>query len=416
MTIGQRIAALRKQAGLSQEALAAQLNVSRQAIGKWEADASLPGLDNLQELARALGVSCDELLTGEKRPSAADQPAPLAGAAPSLEGIQALFAESEQRRQASQRRRNRRTLAAGVVLAAAALLLLIHYASQINSLKNQMNQVTNQLNGLYSSINSRIDSIEGNVQKSLEESTSLVADWSSQFGEYSEADGTISLTLTALPTTVAEDPTALFRVQPSGGQEIEVPAQRQGSSFTAQVALPLCSDCTFSVGFTSGGVTQYQQLGSAYDLERPYRMDLNFYPPGWSMTYGFAPKFTVETLPIYGTYPTVTDSNGVFQLSQYVVSAQLEVYNGTQLLTTLDVPAEQWKSVNEAALNTPSDSVAAEQLVNGIARGYVWMDCTVFLNEQTISLPDGFDPDTASFRFVLLITDNNGRTARLEAD
>ena len=416
MTIGHRIAALRKQAGLSQEALAAQLNVSRQAIGKWEADASLPGLDNLQELARALGVSCDELLTGEKCPSAADQPAPLAGAAPSLEGIQALFAESEHRRQASQRRRNRRTLAAGVVLAAAALLLLIHYASQMNSLKNQMNQVTNQLNGLYSSINSRIDSIEGNVQKSLEESTSLVADWSSQFGEYSEADGTISLTLTALTKTVAEDTTALFRVQPSGGQEIEVPAQRQGSSFTAQVALPLCSDCTFSVGFTSGGVTQYQQLGSAYDLERPYRMDLNFYPPGWSMTYGFAPKFTVETLPIYGTYPTVTDSNGVCQLSQYVVSAQLEVYNGTQLLTTLDVPAEQWKSVNEAALNTPSDSVAAEQLVNGIARGYVWMDCTVFLNEQTISLPDGFDPDTASFRFVLLITDNNGRTTRLEAD
>lgn len=416
MTIGQRIAALRKQAGLSQEALAAQLNVSRQAIGKWEADASLPGLDNLQELARALGVSCDELLTGEKRPSAADQPAPLAGAAPSLEGIQALFAESEQRRQASQKRRNRRTLAAGVVLAAAALLLLIHYASQINSLKNQMNQVTDQLNGLYSSINSRIDSIEGNVQKSLEESTSLVADWSSQFGEYSEADDTISLTLTALPKTVAEDTTALFRVQPSGGQEIEVPAQRQGSSFTAQVALPLCRDCTFSVGFTSGGVTQYQQLGSAYDLERPYRMNLDFYSPGWSMTYGFAPKFTVDTLSIYGTYPTVTDSNGVCQLSQYVVSAQLEVYNGTQLLTTLDVPAEQWKSVNEAALNTPSDSVAAEQLVNGIARGYVWMDCTVFLDEQTIPLPDGFDPDTASFRFVLLITDNNGRTTRLEAD
>lgn len=416
MTIGQRIAALRKQAGLSQEALAAQLNVSRQAIGKWEADASLPGLDNLQELARALGVSCDELLTGEKRPSAADQPAPLAGAAPSLEGIQALFAESEQRRQASQKRRNRRTLAAGVVLAAAALLLLIHYASQINSLKNQMNQVTDQLNGLYSSINSRIDSIEDNVQKSLEESTSLVADWSSQFGEYSEADGTISLTLTALPKTVAEDTTALFRVQPSGGQEIEVPAQRQGSSFTAQVALPLCSDCTFSVGFTSGGVTQYQQLGGAYDLERPYRMELDFYSPGWSMTYGFAPKFTVDTLSIYGTYPTVTDSNGVCQLSQYVVSAQLEVYNGTQLLTTLDVPAEQWKSVNEAALNTPSDSVAAEQLVNGIARGYVWIDCTVFLNEQTIPLPDGFDPDTASFRFVLLITDNNGRTTRLEPD
>ena len=37
MTLGNRIASLRKAAGLSQEALAAKLGVSRQAIGKWEA-------------------------------------------------------------------------------------------------------------------------------------------------------------------------------------------------------------------------------------------------------------------------------------------------------------------------------------------------------------------------------------------
>ena len=64
MTINERILALRRAAGLSQEALAEQVGVSRQAIGKWESGASLPGLDNLQELARALDVSCDELLTG----------------------------------------------------------------------------------------------------------------------------------------------------------------------------------------------------------------------------------------------------------------------------------------------------------------------------------------------------------------
>ena len=66
MTINERILALRRAAGLSQEALAEQVGVSRQAIGKWESGASLPGLDNLQELARALGVSCDELLTGKE--------------------------------------------------------------------------------------------------------------------------------------------------------------------------------------------------------------------------------------------------------------------------------------------------------------------------------------------------------------
>lgn len=82
MTIGQRIAALRKQAGLSQEALAAQLNVSRRPLASGRRMPSLPGLDNLQELARALGVSCDELLTGEKRPSAADQPSRSPGPRP----------------------------------------------------------------------------------------------------------------------------------------------------------------------------------------------------------------------------------------------------------------------------------------------------------------------------------------------
>ena len=45
MTIGQRIAQERKRLGLSQEALGEALGVSRQAISKWEADASLPEID-----------------------------------------------------------------------------------------------------------------------------------------------------------------------------------------------------------------------------------------------------------------------------------------------------------------------------------------------------------------------------------
>jgi len=42
MTVGQRIAHKRKELGLSQEALGEQLGVSRQAIYKWESDATLP--------------------------------------------------------------------------------------------------------------------------------------------------------------------------------------------------------------------------------------------------------------------------------------------------------------------------------------------------------------------------------------
>jgi len=46
MSTGQRIALKRKEAGLSQETLGAELGVSRQSIYKWESDTALPEIDN----------------------------------------------------------------------------------------------------------------------------------------------------------------------------------------------------------------------------------------------------------------------------------------------------------------------------------------------------------------------------------
>ena len=66
MTIGERLGALRKEKGLSQEALGEALGVSRQAISKWEADASLPEIDKLVSLSRLFGVSVGELLGVEE--------------------------------------------------------------------------------------------------------------------------------------------------------------------------------------------------------------------------------------------------------------------------------------------------------------------------------------------------------------
>ena len=65
MTLGQNIQNARRAQGLSQEALAEKIGVSRQALGKWEKDTALPGLDNLQTLAAALGIGVDALLGAE---------------------------------------------------------------------------------------------------------------------------------------------------------------------------------------------------------------------------------------------------------------------------------------------------------------------------------------------------------------
>ena len=76
--IARRLAARRKQAGLSQEALADKLGVSRQAVSKWERAESLPDTDNLIALAALYVLTLDELLWREagERDSRVSQPAP----------------------------------------------------------------------------------------------------------------------------------------------------------------------------------------------------------------------------------------------------------------------------------------------------------------------------------------------------
>lgn len=66
MTMGQRIAVQRKLKNLSQEALAEQLEVSRQAVSKWEQDAAIPDVDKLIVLGKIFGVSVGWLLGTEK--------------------------------------------------------------------------------------------------------------------------------------------------------------------------------------------------------------------------------------------------------------------------------------------------------------------------------------------------------------
>ena len=60
--LGTRIRALRKERGLSQEALAQALEVSRQAVTKWESDRGLPDIGNIKQIVRLLDVSIDYLL------------------------------------------------------------------------------------------------------------------------------------------------------------------------------------------------------------------------------------------------------------------------------------------------------------------------------------------------------------------
>lgn len=60
-----KLVKLRKSHGLSQQALADRLGVSRQAVSKWERAESSPDTDNLIALAQLYGISVDDMLSGD---------------------------------------------------------------------------------------------------------------------------------------------------------------------------------------------------------------------------------------------------------------------------------------------------------------------------------------------------------------
>lgn len=65
MSFGENLINLRRQKGWSQDDLANNLNISRQAISKWENNTSKPDVDNIEKISKIFSVKIDELLNNE---------------------------------------------------------------------------------------------------------------------------------------------------------------------------------------------------------------------------------------------------------------------------------------------------------------------------------------------------------------
>lgn len=74
MNIGSKISQCRKRAGISQEKLAEQLGISRQAVSRWETGEAVPDIEKVVRLSHIFGVSTDYLLLDEQEEAASPLP------------------------------------------------------------------------------------------------------------------------------------------------------------------------------------------------------------------------------------------------------------------------------------------------------------------------------------------------------
>ena len=113
MTLGEKIASARKEKGMTQEMLAEQLGVTRQAVARWETGLSVPDAGMLVRIAGALDTTVNDLL-GEEEP---EQGRDLAA---ELDALNRQLAEREER----SRRRWRAFFAAVGILALWGAVML----------------------------------------------------------------------------------------------------------------------------------------------------------------------------------------------------------------------------------------------------------------------------------------------------
>lgn len=260
MTSGQRIAQKRKEQGLSQEGLGERLGVSRQAIYKWESDASLPEIDKLITLSKIFSVSVGWLLGVEESAQ------PQREASGELTETQLQMVQEIVDRYLAARPAPAPPKHPALVrfCKGAAVGFLIIVLSNLFSKLDKMTQDYNSLhwtmNSVVSSVDSQIGSITSRVESILKSQNDLTADWSTQLVSTDLRTNTATFDVRVVPRTYVEGMTALFLAR-SMENAVEVPVEvGTDGAFAGQVTCPLTDDISLTVVFLTGDKRETQWL------------------------------------------------------------------------------------------------------------------------------------------------------------
>lgn len=265
MTIGERIAALRRTHDLSQEALGEALGVSRQAISKWEADASLPEIDKLVALSRMFGVTIGELL-GVEEPRA-EEPA----AAPDelseqqirmIEEIAARYIDALPKPEPQKRSRKKLVLGgvACVLVCAVVVGQFSAMRSEIASLRSLTNNLQNNVSHISGNVGSQINSISDRVEAVLKAQNELTAEYECTVEKVDIRNNTVAFRAYSVPRRFVEGMTAEFIVQYGGEQKVIYAENSFGSRFEAVFDCPMDNEIKVLVRFHTDGVQETQLL------------------------------------------------------------------------------------------------------------------------------------------------------------
>lgn len=261
MTTGQRIAQKRKEAGLSQETLGAELGVSRQSIYKWESDTALPEIDKLVALSRRFGVTVGWLLGVEEAPETASAPDSGELTDAQLKMVEEITARYIAALPAPKPRKKW-----PYVLAALMVLYAAHRAYQ--SIDRQFDGVYSRIGQMDSSMSNQVYSISGQVEEILKQQNALTADYGTELVSADLSKNAVTFSVYAVPKTYVEGMRVEFSVDNGRDassktvlSEPDQNGQPVSEKFSAELTCELTDDIAITAVFVMpDGTRQTQPL------------------------------------------------------------------------------------------------------------------------------------------------------------
>ena len=267
MTTGEKIAALRRDHKLSQEALGEKLGLSRQAVSKWEADQAVPTMDNLMELSRLFGVPVDTLL----RP---DAPFP---APPAEENSTDAPAASETPHKGVSLSRGKILAIGGAALLCVSLALNAVCLYQIAQLKGEVQALRVQAGNVNTVYYPGTDADTGDFAESSDHMT-LDPENTEQ----------LIVTFSAVPRVASDGETAKFLLR-GGEQSWECEAEGDaGGGYRGSLTIPMVDEYSVYLVLTDrNGGTRNLLIASESDIENRFSIDVHAYWSSGGPTFSF---------------------------------------------------------------------------------------------------------------------------------
>ena len=414
MTLGERISQCRKQAGLSQEALGEKVNVSRQAIYKWESDQAIPELDKLITLSKVFQVRigwlvCEEEADQPEGPAEKREDAPPPE--PDRSGITREELEAYLNRlrdMAAVKPKPKKWPA--FVIAALSVALLVGLV-QLRRMQDSYGRLEQNVLHMRSQMQQDINGISYQVQSVLESYNDLTLASEASIERMNFEDDTVTFRLSAQPKTYTEGMRVCYRADYGDGITEAEAEMQPDRSFTALLTCPMTDDIILNADFITGDTTESQLVWKYRDLRHnSFGFWYNVWPLDFTLRDG---KFMDRYCEVH-YHPDFYYGDGDEKLpTAEIASLEMALYEDDEKIAVYEQVDGVPPDMNYLKSDGSAD-VAVAVPVNGVTVvkiGDRKSDATIYFRYPTEL--EKLEPNCV-YKEVLTVTDIYGRTLQVE--